>query len=165
MCFAILAFQIKTAGRKQRPQATRLAGTGLDTRESGRGHGGVPVARATRLLPKRNFPTGAFHVFHWEKTTGQIPLGKNNGAMTATGSGMEVSAPSPPDAVPGTGLEPVRPQWPRDFKSLVSANSTIWATLLHLQRYVFCPNGKRNDIGKIPRKCPPYRRLAQQIVT
>ena len=30
--------------------------------------------------------------------------------------------------VPGTGIEPVRPQWPRDFKSLVSTNSTIWAT-------------------------------------
>ena len=32
--------------------------------------------------------------------------------------------------VPGTGLEPVRPQWPRDFKSLVSTDSTIWAALL-----------------------------------
>ena len=31
--------------------------------------------------------------------------------------------------VPGTGLEPVRPQWSRDFKSLVSTNSTIWAAL------------------------------------
>ena len=29
--------------------------------------------------------------------------------------------------VPGTGLEPVQPQWPRDFKSLVSTNSTIRA--------------------------------------
>ena len=32
-------------------------------------------------------------------------------------------------SVPGTGLEPVRPLWPRDFKSLVSTNSTIWAAL------------------------------------
>ena len=31
--------------------------------------------------------------------------------------------------VPGTGLEPVRPQWSRDFKSLVSTNSTIWAAV------------------------------------
>ena len=32
--------------------------------------------------------------------------------------------------VPGTGLEPVRPQWSRDFKSLVSTNSTIWAPFI-----------------------------------
>ena len=31
--------------------------------------------------------------------------------------------------VPGTGLEPVRPQWSRDFKSLVSTNSPIWAAV------------------------------------
>ena len=29
--------------------------------------------------------------------------------------------------VPGTGIEPARPQWPRDFKSLVSTSSTIRA--------------------------------------
>ena len=30
-------------------------------------------------------------------------------------------------SVPGTGLEPVRPQWPQDFKSCVSTNSTTQA--------------------------------------
>ena len=29
--------------------------------------------------------------------------------------------------VPEVGLEPTRPQWPRDFKSLVSTDSTIQA--------------------------------------
>ena len=29
--------------------------------------------------------------------------------------------------VPGVGLEPTQPQWPRDFKSLVSTDSTIRA--------------------------------------
>ncbi len=29
--------------------------------------------------------------------------------------------------VPGAGLEPARPQWPQDFKSWVSTNSTIRA--------------------------------------
>ena len=30
--------------------------------------------------------------------------------------------------VPGAGLEPARPQWSRDFKSLVSTNSTTRAS-------------------------------------
>jgi hypothetical protein len=30
--------------------------------------------------------------------------------------------------VPGVGLEPTRPQWPQDFKSCVSTNSTIRAS-------------------------------------
>ena len=29
--------------------------------------------------------------------------------------------------VPGAGIEPARPQWPQDFKSCVSTNSTIRA--------------------------------------
>ncbi len=29
--------------------------------------------------------------------------------------------------VPGAGLEPARPQWPQDFKSCVSTNSTTRA--------------------------------------
>jgi hypothetical protein len=35
--------------------------------------------------------------------------------------------------VPGAGLEPARPQWPQDFKSWVSTNSTIRAgdTIVH----------------------------------
>ena len=33
-------------------------------------------------------------------------------------------------SVPRTGLEPVRPVWPRDFKSLVSTNSTIKAAFV-----------------------------------
>ena len=32
-----------------------------------------------------------------------------------------------PLIVPEVGLEPTRPQWPRDFKSLVSTDSTIQA--------------------------------------
>ena len=32
--------------------------------------------------------------------------------------------------VPGAGLEPARPQWPQDFKSWVSTNSTIRALAL-----------------------------------
>ncbi len=30
--------------------------------------------------------------------------------------------------VPGAGIEPAQPQWPRDFKSLVSTSFTIRAT-------------------------------------
>ncbi len=29
--------------------------------------------------------------------------------------------------VPGAGIEPARPQWPQDFKSCVSTNSTTRA--------------------------------------
>ena len=29
--------------------------------------------------------------------------------------------------VPGIGIEPIRPQWPQDFKSCVSTSSTTWA--------------------------------------
>ena len=32
-----------------------------------------------------------------------------------------------PHSVLGVGLEPTQPQWPRDFKSLVSTDSTIRA--------------------------------------
>ena len=32
--------------------------------------------------------------------------------------------------VPGAGLEPAQPQWPQDFKSCVSTNSTIRANYL-----------------------------------
>ncbi len=35
------------------------------------------------------------------------------------------------------GLEPTRPQWPRDFKSLVSTDSTIQAHGYVVQRYNF----------------------------
>ena len=31
--------------------------------------------------------------------------------------------------VPGAGLEPAQPQWPKDFKSFVSTDSTIRASL------------------------------------
>ena len=31
-------------------------------------------------------------------------------------------------SVPGAGVEPARPQWPQDFKSCVSTNSTIRAS-------------------------------------
>ena len=33
--------------------------------------------------------------------------------------------------VPEVGLEPTRPQWPRDFKSLVSTDSTIQASVMN----------------------------------
>ena len=35
-----------------------------------------------------------------------------------------------PLVVLGVGLEPTQPQWPRDFKSLVSTDSTIRASSL-----------------------------------
>ena len=50
-----------------------------------------------------------------------ILWGARNGTRTRTTAMVK--------GVPGTGLEPVRPQWSRDFKSLVSTNSTIWAAL------------------------------------
>ena len=50
-----------------------------------------------------------------------------------------------PISVPGTGLEPVRPQWSRDFKSLVSTNSTIWATASVCKDTVFSLNAQLLD--------------------
>ena len=50
--------------------------------------------------------------------------------------------------VPGTGIEPVRPQWPRDFKSLVSTNSTIWATFSGYKGTPFARMPKGNGARK-----------------
>ncbi len=44
--------------------------------------------------------------------------------------------------VPGAGLEPARPQWPQDFKSWVSTNSTIRA------RY-WCRQIKKNLFSEV----------------
>ncbi len=42
----------------------------------------------------------------------------------------------------GAGLEPAQPQWPRDFKSRVSTDSTIRATSFYA-KIVFYSFGKR----------------------
>ncbi len=48
--------------------------------------------------------------------------------------------------VPGAGIEPARPQWPRDFKSLVSTSFTIRArNLMRLFRPVF-PHSAREEM-------------------
>ena len=47
--------------------------------------------------------------------------------------------------VPGGGLEPPRPQWPQDFKSCVSTNSTIRAL-----RMIYW-KGKFSNLGIIYR--------------
>ena len=40
----------------------------------------------------------------------------------------------PPFTVPGTGIEPVQPQWPQDFKSCVSTSSTTRAAAAKVKK-------------------------------
>jgi hypothetical protein len=57
--------------------------------------------------------------------------------------------------VPGAGVEPARPQWPKDFKSFVSTYSTIRADLKKKPEHcrdVGAENGTRTrdpDLGKV----------------
>ena len=46
-----------------------------------------------------------------------LSLAMNENSRKANTAGGQATASR---AVPGVGLEPTRPQWPRDFKSLVS---------------------------------------------
>ena len=43
----------------------------------------------------------------------------------------------PPFTVPGTGIEPVQPQWPQDFKSCVSTSSTTRAAAAKVKKQLF----------------------------
>ena len=38
--------------------------------------------------------------------------------------------------VPGTGIEPVQPQWPQDFKSCVSTSSTTRAAAAKVKKAI-----------------------------
>ena len=64
-------------------------------------------------------------------------------------------AMSPRNVVPEAGLEPARKQYPRDFKSLVSTNSTTRAFKFYIERFTFAfgaGNGFRTrglDLGKV----------------
>ena len=53
--------------------------------------------------------------------------------------------------MPGTGLEPVQPRGPRDFKSLASTNSATQAFLLShflFYRFFFLPDKIRINIAR-----------------
>ncbi len=47
--------------------------------------------------------------------------------------------------VPEAGLEPARPQWPKDFKSFVSTNSTTRASLELKNPVVGFLSGRRDS--------------------
>ena len=52
--------------------------------------------------------------------------------------------------VPGTGIEPVQPQWPQDFKSCVSTSSTTQAGTKKL--FAWADDRARTghpDLGKV----------------